>query len=292
MGGWVGSCVGSRTPPTHPPAFPPAHMGAPTLPSRLPASPLLAAPPPLQVDYVFPDNANISAECRDLIGKILVANPAQRITIADIFQHPWVQQASSAQLTDCSATQLALPVTMALHGLCASLRKLHSPPTTNTQAPPVCLFFQPCNPAPLSPALLPPAALPPLLAACRSCPRVLLSTTTGRWRCRSSPRRWVAGCRVVGIGRHPAHRLSHWPGPPRAPQPHPTPPRTIPRPPNHPPARPCAPCPGLLPPQTDDEVKAVVSEVHLAGKQQRAAEMGVGGGEEDDYLTSQDLADA
>ena len=49
------------------------------------------------------------------------------------------------------------------------------------------------------------------------------------------------------------------------------------------------PCPA---PQTDDEVKAIVSEVHLAGKQQRAAEMGVGGGEEDDYLTSQDLADA
>jgi hypothetical protein len=49
------------------------------------------------------------------------------------------------------------------------------------------------------------------------------------------------------------------------------------------------PCPA---PQTDDEVKAVVNEVHLAGKQQRAAEMGLGGGEEDDYLTSQDLADA
>jgi serine/threonine-protein kinase SRK2 len=42
---------------------------------------------------VFPDNASISAECRDLIQKILVANPAQRITIAKIFQHPWVQQA-------------------------------------------------------------------------------------------------------------------------------------------------------------------------------------------------------
>jgi serine/threonine-protein kinase SRK2 len=47
------------------------------------------------VDFVFPENATISPQCRDLITRILVANPAQRITIAEIFQHPWVQQASA-----------------------------------------------------------------------------------------------------------------------------------------------------------------------------------------------------
>jgi len=46
----------------------------------------------LQVDYVFPESATITPACRDLIQKILVADPAKRLTIAQIFQHPWVQQ--------------------------------------------------------------------------------------------------------------------------------------------------------------------------------------------------------
>lgn len=32
---------------------------------------------------------NISEGCRDLIQKLLVADPAQRLTIPGIFQHPW-----------------------------------------------------------------------------------------------------------------------------------------------------------------------------------------------------------
>lgn len=44
------------------------------------------------MDYLFPENAAISAECRDLIQKILVADPNKRLSIAEIFQHPWVQQ--------------------------------------------------------------------------------------------------------------------------------------------------------------------------------------------------------
>lgn len=43
---------------------------------------------------MFPDNATISDNCRDLIAKILVADPLQRVTIADIFKHPWVQHVS------------------------------------------------------------------------------------------------------------------------------------------------------------------------------------------------------
>ncbi|PRW59234.1 sulfur stress regulator [Chlorella sorokiniana] len=46
----------------------------------------------IKVDFVFPESPAISPECRDLIQRILVANPAQRLTIAQIFQHPWVQQ--------------------------------------------------------------------------------------------------------------------------------------------------------------------------------------------------------
>lgn len=52
--------------------------------------------PPRQVDYLFPETAAISAQCRDLIQKILVADPNKRLSIADIFQHPWVQQVGPA----------------------------------------------------------------------------------------------------------------------------------------------------------------------------------------------------
>ena len=45
----------------------------------------------LAVDYVWPDDSDVSAECKDLVSKILVASPAQRISIASIQQHPWFQ---------------------------------------------------------------------------------------------------------------------------------------------------------------------------------------------------------
>ena len=45
------------------------------------------------MDFEFPERAtNISDACKDLIRKILVADPIKRMTIAQIFQHPWVQQ--------------------------------------------------------------------------------------------------------------------------------------------------------------------------------------------------------
>lgn len=45
----------------------------------------------IKVDYDFPEHAQVSAECRDLISKVLVANPAQRLTIRQIAAHPWFQ---------------------------------------------------------------------------------------------------------------------------------------------------------------------------------------------------------
>jgi serine/threonine protein kinase len=53
------------------------------------------------VDYLFPENAAISAECRDLIQKILVADPNKRLSIAEIFQHPWVQQVGGSGAWGC-----------------------------------------------------------------------------------------------------------------------------------------------------------------------------------------------
>ena len=43
----------------------------------------------LSVDYVLPYNKAVSDECKDLLQRILVAEPKQRITMADIQRHPW-----------------------------------------------------------------------------------------------------------------------------------------------------------------------------------------------------------
>ena len=43
----------------------------------------------LRVEYEFPSNVQISRECSDLLQRIFVADPSQRITIAGIQNHPW-----------------------------------------------------------------------------------------------------------------------------------------------------------------------------------------------------------
>lgn len=43
----------------------------------------------LKVDYQFPPHIKLSPELEDFMGRILVANPADRITIAGILDHPW-----------------------------------------------------------------------------------------------------------------------------------------------------------------------------------------------------------
>lgn len=43
----------------------------------------------MSVKYSFPVNLPLSAECHDLMSKIFVANPAKRISLSGIKQHPW-----------------------------------------------------------------------------------------------------------------------------------------------------------------------------------------------------------
>jgi serine/threonine-protein kinase SRK2 len=59
----------------------------------------------------------VSAECRDLIARMLTVDPRDRISVADIQQHPWFQQDlpmgtlgvnTQLQQTD-SARQATLP---------------------------------------------------------------------------------------------------------------------------------------------------------------------------------------
>ena len=43
----------------------------------------------MRVDYRCPKYPRISPECRDLIQRILVREPDQRLTIQQIQEHPW-----------------------------------------------------------------------------------------------------------------------------------------------------------------------------------------------------------
>ena len=48
--------------------------------------------PIAQVEYEFPPNVPVTHECRDLLCKILVADPARRISLPGIQQHPWYRK--------------------------------------------------------------------------------------------------------------------------------------------------------------------------------------------------------
>ena len=43
----------------------------------------------LAVNYELPGHVAMSADCRDLLSQILVADPARRITVPAILRHPW-----------------------------------------------------------------------------------------------------------------------------------------------------------------------------------------------------------
>jgi len=43
----------------------------------------------LHVDYHIPSHIRLSEECRDLLRRVLVAEPAKRMTVEDIYNHPW-----------------------------------------------------------------------------------------------------------------------------------------------------------------------------------------------------------
>ncbi len=65
-------------------------------------APTLRAPPGqvleriLAVDFRFPGSIPVSADCKDLLTRILVADPAKRASIEDIQQHPWCARAPPA----------------------------------------------------------------------------------------------------------------------------------------------------------------------------------------------------
>ncbi|KAJ4747739.1 Serine/threonine-protein kinase [Rhynchospora pubera] len=56
----------------------------------------------MQVQYKIPDYVHISPECRQLLARIFVANPAKRITIKEIKSHPWFLKNIPRELTEAA----------------------------------------------------------------------------------------------------------------------------------------------------------------------------------------------
>jgi serine/threonine-protein kinase SRK2 len=54
----------------------------------------------LSVQYTIPDYVHISGECRHLLSRIFVANPAKRISMQEIRKHEWFLKNLPADLGD------------------------------------------------------------------------------------------------------------------------------------------------------------------------------------------------
>ncbi|KAI9173832.1 hypothetical protein LWI28_007238 [Acer negundo] len=56
------------------------------------------------VQYSIPDYVRVSADCRHLLSRIFVADPAKRITIPEIKQHPWFLKNLPKELIEIEKT--------------------------------------------------------------------------------------------------------------------------------------------------------------------------------------------
>ena len=65
----------------------------------------------LNVEYSLPSRANVSAECRDLLSKLLVADPRARIPLEGVWQHPWFQRDLPEGVSAMNIHLLANPAT-------------------------------------------------------------------------------------------------------------------------------------------------------------------------------------
>ncbi|KAK3025934.1 hypothetical protein RJ639_040850 [Escallonia herrerae] len=59
----------------------------------------------LGVQYLIPEDAQISMECRHLLSRIFVASPGKRITIAEIRKHPWYLKNLPIEFMERGSTQ-------------------------------------------------------------------------------------------------------------------------------------------------------------------------------------------
>ena len=63
----------------------------------------------LDVDYFFPETPAISDSARDLMKRILVAHPSERLTLAQVQHHPWFQTDLPAGSLEYNTWALQVP---------------------------------------------------------------------------------------------------------------------------------------------------------------------------------------
>lgn len=63
------------------------------------------------MEYSLPAHVAVSPECRDLLARLLVANPRARLTIQGIWQHPWFRLGLPPGVEHMNAQLLANPET-------------------------------------------------------------------------------------------------------------------------------------------------------------------------------------
>ncbi|XVF13495.1 hypothetical protein REPUB_Repub08aG0212800 [Reevesia pubescens] len=61
----------------------------------------------MSVQYSIPDYVRVSADCRHLLSRIFVADPAKRITIPEIKRHPWFLKNLPKELVEIEKTNYA-----------------------------------------------------------------------------------------------------------------------------------------------------------------------------------------
>uniref|UniRef100_A0A2P2KKR9 non-specific serine/threonine protein kinase n=1 Tax=Rhizophora mucronata TaxID=61149 RepID=A0A2P2KKR9_RHIMU len=61
----------------------------------------------MSVQYSIPAYVRISANCKQLLSQIFVANPAKRITIPEIKQHPWFLKNLPKEIIEIEKTNYA-----------------------------------------------------------------------------------------------------------------------------------------------------------------------------------------
>lgn len=62
----------------------------------------------LRLQYKIPENGEVSDQLRDLLSKILVDNPQERLSMKEIQQHPWYLQDLPEGVMDMN-NELPLP---------------------------------------------------------------------------------------------------------------------------------------------------------------------------------------
>ena len=62
----------------------------------------------LRLQYKIPENGEVSPQLRDLLSKILVDDPQERISMREIQQHPWYLQDLPDGVSDMN-NELPLP---------------------------------------------------------------------------------------------------------------------------------------------------------------------------------------